>query len=101
MCGRLSHYHGIHDFVEALRMPNPMVNNVGDQPIERYNSAPTTQLALLHREGEVLRVDLVQWGWHPHWEKDKPAPINARAEKVAHDPFFRVIWPHHTDRQLV
>lgn len=94
MCGRLSQYHGIHDFVEALSMPNPMVNNVGDQPIERYNVAPTTRVALLHQEGEVLRADLVRWGWRPHWATDKPAPINARAEKVAHGPFFRAVWPH-------
>jgi len=75
-------------------MPKPMVNNVGDQPIERYNVAPTTRVALLHQEGEVLRADLVRWGWRPRWATDKPAPINARAEKVAHGPFFRAVWPH-------
>ncbi|MGS0738820.1 SOS response-associated peptidase family protein [Pseudomonas sp. GG8] len=94
MCGRLSQYHGIHDFVEALSMPNPVVNNVGDQPLGRYNVAPATLVALLHQEGEVLRADLVRWGWRPHWATDKPAPINARAEKVAHGPFFRAAWPH-------
>lgn len=94
MCGRLSQYHGIHDFVEALSMPNPMVNNVGDQPLGRYNVAPTTRVALLHQEGEVLRADLVRWGWRPHWATDKPASINARAEKVAHGPFFQAVWPH-------
>lgn len=35
MCGRLSQYHGIHDFVAALSMPNPLVNNAGEQPFER------------------------------------------------------------------
>ncbi|MDB6143709.1 MAG: protein of unknown function, family [Pseudomonas sp.] len=94
MCGRLSQYRGIHDFVEALSMPNPMVNRVGDQPIGQYNVAPTTQVAILRREGEVLHADLVRWGWRPHWAADKPAPINARVEKVAHGPFFHAIWPH-------
>lgn len=94
MCGRLTQYRGIHDFVAALSMPNPMVNNVGDLPIEHYNVAPTTQVALLHREGDVLHADLVSWGWRPHWATDKPPPINARVEKVAHGPFFHAIWPH-------
>jgi putative SOS response-associated peptidase YedK len=94
MCGRLSQYHGIHDFVAALSMPNPLVNNAGDHPFERYNAAPTTQLAIFHQEGEYLHADMVRWGWRPHWAKDRARPINARVEKVAHGPFFRAIWPH-------
>lgn len=94
MCGRLTQYHGIHDFVAALSMPNPLVNNVGDQPLDHYNAAPTTQLALFHQESGYLHADRVRWGWRPHWAKDRAAPINARVEKVAHGPFFRAIWPH-------
>jgi putative SOS response-associated peptidase YedK len=94
MCGRLSQYRGIHDFVAALSIPNALLNYVGDQPLERYNAAPTTQLALFHRDGEYLRADKVRWGWRPHWAKDRAPPINARVEKVAHGPFFKAIWPH-------
>lgn len=94
MCGRLSQYGGIHDFVAALSMPNALANSVGDQPLERYNVAPSTQVALLHLEGNTLHADRVRWGWRPHWAKDRAAPINARVEKVAHSPFFRAIWPH-------
>jgi len=94
MCGRLSQYWGIHDFVAALSIPNALLNYTGDQPFERYNAAPTTQLALLHRDGEYLRADMVRWGWRPHWAKDRAAPINARVEKVAHGPFFKATWPH-------
>jgi putative SOS response-associated peptidase YedK len=93
MCGRLSQYRGIHDFVAALSIPNALINYAGDQPLERYNVAPSAQLALLHQEGQFLRVDMVRWGWRPHWAKDR-APINARVEKIAHNPLFRVIWPH-------
>lgn len=50
MCGRLSQYRGIHDFVAALSMPGALINNAGDQPFERYNAAPSTQLALFHQE---------------------------------------------------
>ncbi|RBB95998.1 DUF159 family protein, partial [Pseudomonas sp. MWU12-2115] len=52
MCGRLSQYSGIHDFVAALSMPNALVNSTGEQPFERYNAAPTAQLALFHQEGQ-------------------------------------------------
>lgn len=94
MCGRLSQYRGIHDFVAALSLPNALVNNTGDQPFEHYNAAPTTQLALLHQESDYLHADMVRWGWRPHWAKDLAPPINARVEKVAHGPFFKAIWPH-------
>eukprot|EP01132_Coremiostelium_polycephalum_P011695 gene11695-14315_t len=94
MCGRLSQYSGIHDFVAALSMPNALANSVGELPLERYNVAPSTQVALLHLQGDLLHADLVRWGWRPHWAKDRAAPINARVEKVAHGPFFRAIWPH-------
>ena len=94
MCGRLSQYRGIHDFVAALAMPNALVNSVGDEPLRYYNVAPTTAVALIHLEGETLHADRVRWGWRPHWSTDRSLPINARVEKVAHGPFFRAIWPH-------
>lgn len=92
MCGRLTQYRGIHDFVAALSMPNALADSAGDQA--RYNIAPSTHVALLHVDNEVLRADRVRWGWRPHWAKDRAPPINARAEKVAHGAFFRAIWPH-------
>lgn len=94
MCGRLAQYRGIHDFVEALSMPGVWRNNAGKEALERYNVAPTTNVAVLREDGEGLRADLVRWGWRPHWANDRAAPINARVEKVAHGAFFRAIWPH-------
>jgi len=94
MCGRLSQYRGIQDFVAAGRMPNALLNCVGDQAVERYNAAPTTQLVLFHRDGEYLRADMVRWGWRPQWSRSGAVPINARVEKAAHRPFFRSGWPH-------
>jgi len=94
MCGRLSQYTGIHDFVAVLSMPNALVSTVGPQPLERYNGAPSHQLALFHQEDDTLHADLVRWGWRPAWAKDRAAPINARVEKVALGPFYRPIWPN-------
>lgn len=94
MYGRLSQYSSIHDFVAALSMPNALVNHIGNLQLERYNAAPTTQLALFHQEEGFLRTDMVRWGWRPHWAKDRAPPSNDRVEKVAHGPFFHAIWPH-------
>lgn len=94
MCGRLSQYRGIHDFVDALSMPNPLVNNVSDLPLGQYNLAPSKQAALLHLEAGILFADQVRWGWRPFWATDRGAPINARVEKVAHGKFFRTVWPN-------
>jgi putative SOS response-associated peptidase YedK len=93
VCGRLSQYRGIHDFVAALSTPNALINYASNQPFELYNAAPSTQFALLHQEGQFLRADMVRWGWRPRWAKDRATPI-ARVERVSRNPFFRAIWPH-------
>ncbi|MCY1396673.1 putative SOS response-associated peptidase YedK [compost metagenome] len=93
MCGRLSQYRGLHDFVDALGMPNALATSIDTQPLGHYNVAPSTLLALLHLQPPLLHADWVRWGWRPHWATDRAAPINARVEKVAHGPFFRAIWP--------
>lgn len=94
MCGRLSQYRGVDDFVATLSLPEAWRNNVGDQPLGQYNIAPTTAVAVLRMDAAGLRADLVKWGWRPHWATDRAAPVNARVEKVAHGPFFRAIWPY-------
>ncbi|MFU6943030.1 SOS response-associated peptidase [Pseudomonas aeruginosa] len=93
MCGRLSQYTGLHEFVDALSMPNVLVNLVGEQP-ERYNVAPSTQVTTLRLEGDALAAQAIRWGWRPFWARDRAAPINARAEKVAHGRFFSAAWKH-------
>ncbi|EPK1630431.1 SOS response-associated peptidase [Pseudomonas aeruginosa] len=93
MCGRLSQYTGLHDFVDALSMPNALVNLVGEQP-ERYNVAPSTAVTTLRLEGDALVAQAIRWGWRPFWARDRSAPINARVEKVAHGRFFSAAWRH-------
>lgn len=94
MCGRLSQYTGLHEFVDALSMPNVLVNLVGEQP-ERYNVAPSTQVTTLRLEGDALVAQPIRWGWRPFWARDRrAAPINARVEKVAHGRFFSAAWRH-------
>ncbi|MFG8729128.1 SOS response-associated peptidase [Pseudomonas aeruginosa] len=93
MCGRLSQYTGLHEFVDALSMPNALVNLVGEQP-ERYNVAPSTAVTTLRLEGNALVAQAIRWGWRPFWARDRAAPINARAEKVATSRFYSSAWKH-------
>ncbi|RPT93830.1 SOS response-associated peptidase [Pseudomonas aeruginosa] len=93
MCGRLSQYTGLHEFVDALSMPNVLVNLVGEQP-ERYNVAPSTAVTTLRLEGDALVAQAIRWRWRPFWARDRVAPINARVEKVAHGRFFSAAWRH-------
>ncbi|MBH9003089.1 SOS response-associated peptidase [Pseudomonas aeruginosa] len=93
MCGRLSQYTGLHEFVDALSMPAMLVNLVGEQP-QRYNVAPSTAVTTLRLEGDALVAQAIRWGWRPFWARDRAAPINARAEKVAHGRFFSAAWKH-------
>ncbi|HGN8607942.1 TPA: SOS response-associated peptidase [Pseudomonas aeruginosa] len=93
MCGRLSQYTGLHEFVDALSMPNALVNLVGEQP-QRYNVAPSTAVTTLRLEGDALVAQPIRWGWRPFWARDRVVPINARVEKVAHGRFFSAAWRH-------
>ncbi|KRU94901.1 Gifsy-2 prophage protein [Pseudomonas aeruginosa] len=93
MCGRLSQYTGLHEFVDALSMPAMLVNLVGEQS-ERYNVAPSTAVTTLRLEGDALVAQPIRWGWRPFWARDRAAPINARVEKVAHGRFFSAAWRH-------
>ncbi len=76
MCGRLSQYTGLHEFVDALSMPNALVNLVGEQP-ERYNVAPSTAVTTLRLEGDALVAQPIRWGWRPFWARDRAAPTEA------------------------
>ncbi|MFU3241854.1 SOS response-associated peptidase [Pseudomonas aeruginosa] len=93
MCGRLSQYSGLHEFVSVLNLPNMLTNLVGEQP-QRYNVAPSTQVTTLRLEGDALVAQAIKWGWRPFWARDRAAPINARVEKVAHGRFFSAAWKH-------
>ncbi|MFS6863766.1 SOS response-associated peptidase family protein [Pseudomonas aeruginosa] len=74
MCGRLSQYTGLHEFVDALSMPNVLVNLVGEQS-ERYNVAPSTAVTTLRLEGDALVAQPIRWGWRPFWARERAEQI--------------------------
>ena len=87
MCGRF-----------ALKAPKAeLVDLFGlsacdDYPV-RYNIAPGTDIAVIRRSPEGLRVlHRLRWGLVPHWAKDPTIGarlVNARSESVAEKPAFR------------
>lgn len=54
---KLSQYSGIHDFVAELSIPNAPANSVGDLPLERFNVAPTNQVASTRAPAPHKKID--------------------------------------------
>lgn len=92
MCGRLSQYRGLHKFAATLNVSPEEARRFSDQPLARYNVAPSSLVALFHIEDDGLHVEQIRWGWAPHWAKGKPPTINARVEGVGSSNYFRSIW---------
>ena len=95
MCGRFAQYQGMADYLRELKAEQDVISGYDNEPIARYNIAPTTRVLILHSVEEGLRIDPVQWGWAPFWAKGKrPDPINARVETVTTGKFFKQLWPN-------
>lgn len=87
MCGRFvtvipyEELKQIFDLVESQTRPE-----------ERYNVAPTQQVAVVRSTGEHNVLTSMRWGLIPSWSKDASIAshtINARCETVAEKPSFR------------
>ena len=94
MCGRFVQYLGVADYLKVLGTERLIVSGYDNQPIARYNVAPSSRVNILHNQQDDLRIDPVRWGWAPFWAKGKrPDPINARVETVTTGKFFKQLWP--------
>lgn len=81
MCGRFTQYQAQVRYLERLNWQAPLAFEPSDEPIERYNVAPTTPVQLLHLDADGLRMNAVPWGYAPHWARGqgkRPPAINAR-----------------------
>ena len=71
------------------------VDEMPEQLLERgpnYNTAPTTEVFVVHDDGSTRRLDAFRWGLVPFWAKDISVGsrmINARAETVGEKPAYR------------
>lgn len=75
---------------EMLKQVLHLVNELQFPP--RYNITPTQPIAVVWEQQGRRTIQLVRWGFVPHWVKD-PASftllINARAETLTEKPSFR------------
>jgi len=89
MCGRFASYLPPEAIAALFRTVNPLPNIA-----PTWNMAPTRDALAVrrHPESGERRLDLLNWGFLPHWTKNpKQArrPINAKAEAVASSGMFR------------
>tara|TARA_R110000822_G_scaffold96500_11_gene219661 strand:+ start:770 stop:1543 length:774 start_codon:yes stop_codon:yes gene_type:complete len=101
MCGRYTQYQAEVRYLERLNWQAPLAFEPSEEPLERYNVAPTTRVQLLHRDEDGLRISAVPWRYAPHWaqaQRDgKPRPhgkpvINATIEEAPTNPYWREAW---------
>ena len=62
---------------------------------QRWNIAPTQDIAAVRRDGDEKHLALLRWGLVPHWADDPSIGsrmINARAETLADKPAFRTAF---------
>ncbi|MBV1835794.1 SOS response-associated peptidase [Acetobacter estunensis] len=87
MCGRFA-----NDLtVDLMRTVFGITGTVPNWP-PSWNIAPSQQAPVvrLKPETEERHLDLLRWGFIPHWAKDAGRqPINARAETAATSSLFR------------
>lgn len=91
MCGRIAHFRSQEKYLKWLKSQEPAAGPIGDQPAERYNVAPQTELPLLHQDLDGLRFSSLRWGYKPRWASGQPS-INARLETAATNRYWAEIW---------
>ena len=90
MCGRYASHLPAAAIARRFRTTGPLPNIAPS-----WNVAPTQSAPVVRRHPETgeRRLDLLTWGFLPHWAQDPKAaarrPINARAEAVATAPMWR------------
>ena len=100
MCGRYTLRASRQQLADAFD-----ASSCADVPqlLERYNLAPQQDAPIIRHGHHGRAVAMARWGLMPGWTKDsaelKSAPINARADRVAHSPMFRAAL--HRRRCLV
>lgn len=87
MCGRFALKTPKAELVDLFNL-----SACDDYPV-RYNIAPGTDIPVVRRSSEGLRLlHLLRWGLIPHWAKDPAIGarlVNARSESVTDKPAFR------------
>lgn len=92
MCGRFTQYRTVDEYAKALQL-GLLEGDWANQPRERYNVAPQSQVTLFHQDASGIHALPVRWGYAPHWADGKrPPAINARIETASTSRFWGAIW---------
>lgn len=99
MWGRFTQYRAQVRYLERLNWQAPLAFEPSDEPIARYNVAPSTRVQLLHWDDDGLKMSEVPWGYAPQWARTKgngkkkhlPA-INTKIESAPSSPYWRAAW---------
>ncbi|MEH6801357.1 MAG: hypothetical protein V7681_18920 [Halopseudomonas sabulinigri] len=59
MCGRFTQYQAEVRYLDKLNWQAPLAFEPNDQPLERYNVAPTSNVELLHVDESGLQMSNV------------------------------------------
>lgn len=99
MCGRISQARDLMDYYSGLGLPESAILERMPPP-KRFNVAPGTDVGVIHSLEDHLALDVIRWGYHTSWAKEKKLPptINATIEK-ARSPYWRSLWK--TGRAIV
>lgn len=87
MCGRFAQKNSPDKVAEFFDIKGPAPNFR-----ERYNVAPTQDVAVITAGDAGRQIEIKSWGLVPAWSKDGKASFatfNARAESVREKPAFR------------
>ena len=93
MCGRFTLSKPKKIKAKDLMVPQSEI----DRLKERYNVAPSNQVAAIRNEKE-RHIEPIRWGLIPSWAKDEAigsGMINARAETLAEKPSFKGLLHKH------
>ena len=93
MCGRYALYADDDELIDAFACARDSATPDAEQ---RYNIAPTQEVAVVLREQDVRRLRSVRWGLvPPQWsapDRRRAPLINVRAESVASHPLYRGLF---------
>jgi putative SOS response-associated peptidase YedK len=87
MCGRYTMHHSPHQVEMRFGITQAL-----SEPAERYNIAPTQQVAVVIENEGARFLDALKWGLIPSWAKEPGIGnkmINARAETLAEKPAYK------------
>lgn len=99
MCGRYTLYE-VDDLPDRFEVDPAELAALKDELKERYNISPTQLLPTITADSDKRHVQIMRWGYMPHWAKDpksvfKYKTFNARSEEIFDKPTWKGAIRYH------